>query len=380
MQSAGNAVRYPYNHFLQVNIDENQLIKKFFWQADMCKQLTQLNTAHKWTNPTYSQVIQPCISDLVCALKDIGAGLPKFKNKYITPVIFRCPQNVSITNDRLYPAKIGHIKIVLYGDLPPFKGVAVIQTPSRGWLANFVVDGLEQPLVENITQPVVGDVNSKLTALSTSVLLSTHKPLVKKQSGIRLLHVKLSSKQNAGKNNIQAKNKQLRTHDLVRCPRSNHLSQTSARIAKSHDPSSVATLNMDKIRHQSKPAVKCIADAGWTILAGSLAYKLPRPGHPVRRINQWLLSSKPCAAYVAHKSHWNLTQREYYYDDCTITQHRHLNAEVRISNWEHQQCSMGHAGLEMLQEHVDVVTHNLTDWGLMSSTTLEQEVTAPRAW
>ena len=40
MRSVGGAVRYLYNHFLKVNIDEYQKTKKFVWQFDMCKQLT----------------------------------------------------------------------------------------------------------------------------------------------------------------------------------------------------------------------------------------------------------------------------------------------------------------------------------------------------
>ena len=294
MRSVGGAVRYLYNHFLKVNIDEYQLTKKFVWQFDMCKQLTELKKHNKWLSDTYSQVLQQSISDLDTALKNMkktGAGFPRFKSKYTTPVSFRYQQNVRVDNNKLYLPKIGHIKIVLHRDLPPFKGVTVTQTP-RGWYASFVVDVAEQPLVDQITNPVGVDVNSKFTALSTGELIANPKPLVKKQARIKQLQRKLSRKQKASRNRLKAKQKLARTHDQVRCQRLNHIHQTSARIAKSHDLVCVETLKIDEMRRKSKPTAKAIADAGWAMLIGALAYKCQRQGHHLIRINQWLPSSK----------------------------------------------------------------------------------------
>ena len=378
MRSVGGAVRYLYNHFLKINIDEYQLTKKFVWQFDMCKQLTELKKHNPWLSDTYSQVLQQSISDLDTALKNIkktGAGFTRFKSKYTTPVSFRYQQNVRVDNNKLYLPKIGDIKIILHRDLPTFKGVTVTQTP-RGWYASFVVDVAELPLVDQIARPVGVDVNSKFTALSTGELVPNPKPLVKKQARIKQLQRKLSRKQKASRNRLKAKTRLARTHDQVRCQRLNHIHQTSARITKSHDLVSVETLKIEEMKRKSKPAAKCIADAGWAMLIGALAYKCQMQGHHLVKINQWLPSSKTCSACGTRKSHMDLKQREYHCDECGITQHRDTNAAVNIRNWGHQQWTIDHAGQELPQAPVDVMADILTHWGEMSASTMKQEATA----
>jgi putative transposase len=195
MTSVGGAVRFLYNHFLKVNIDQYQIDKKFVWQFDMCKQLTELKKQHVWLNETYSQVLQQSIKDLDCALKNIkksGAGFPKFKSKYTTPVSFRYQQHTSLVDNNKYLRlpKIGNVRIKLHRALPSnYTGVTITQTP-RGWYASFVVEKPELELVDDVINPVGIDVNSKYTALSTGELIENPRPLAKK-----LKHVKTQVEQ-----------------------------------------------------------------------------------------------------------------------------------------------------------------------------------------
>ena len=69
MRSVGGSVRYLYNYFLKINIDEYQLTKKFVWYYDMAQQLVALKKDNLWLSDTYSQVLQQSISDLDTALK-----------------------------------------------------------------------------------------------------------------------------------------------------------------------------------------------------------------------------------------------------------------------------------------------------------------------
>ena len=343
----------------------------------MAKQLTELKKNNVWLTATYSQVLQQSIIDLDTALKNIkktGAGFPRFKSKYTTPVSFRYQQNVSVDNDRLYLPKIGHIKIVLHRHLPTYKGVTVTQTP-RGWYASFVVDVSELPLVKQIANSVGVDVNSVYTALSTGVLIANPRPLKQKQNRIKLLQRKLAKKQKASKNRKKAQTRLARTHDLVRCQRLDHIHQTSARIAKSHDLVAVETLNIDQMRGKSKPTAKCIADAGWAMLAHALAYKCQLRGHHMIKINQWLPSSKTCSACGTRKHHLDLREREYHCDGCGVTEHRDINAAVNIKNWGLQQWTLDHAGQELPQAPVDVIADVLTNWGEISASMIKQEAT-----
>ena len=91
-KQVGGSVRYLYNHFLKVNMDQYQTDKKFVWYNQMSSQLTKLKKQNTWLTETYSQVLQSSIKDLDVALKNMGktgAGFPQFKSKYTTPVSFR---------------------------------------------------------------------------------------------------------------------------------------------------------------------------------------------------------------------------------------------------------------------------------------------------
>jgi putative transposase len=130
------------------------------------------------------------------------------------------------------------------------------------------------------------------------------------------------------------------------------------------------------MRRKSKPAAKCIADAGWAMLVSAIGYKCTRQGHHMIKINQWLPSSKTCSACGTRKDHLDLRQREYHCDGCGVTQHRDINAAVNIRNWGLQQWTLDHAGQELPQAPVDVIADVLTNWGEISASTTKQEATA----
>jgi transposase len=139
---------------------------------------------------------------------------------------------------------------------------------------------------------------------------------------------------------------------------------------------SVETLKIDEMKRKSKYAAKAIADAGWGMLFGALAYKCQLQGHHIIKINQWLPSSKTCSSCGARKSQLDLKQREFHCDDCGVTQHRDINAAKNINVWGHQQWSLDHAGQELPQAPVDVIADVLANWGKTSATTMKQEATA----
>jgi putative transposase len=377
MTSVGGSVRFLYNHFLKVNIDQYQTDKKFVWQFDMCKQLTELKKQHVWLKDTYSQVLQQSLKDLDSALKNMkktGAGFPKFKSKYTTPVSFRYQQHTSLVDNKyLHLPKIGDVKIVLHRALPgAYTGVTITKT-SRGWYASFVVERQEVQLVADVINPVGVDVNSKYTALSTGELIVNPRPLAKRFKQVKTQQRKLSRKQKASRNREKQKQRLARIHDQVRCQRLNHIHQTSARIAKSHPLVSVETLKIDEMKRKSKPVAKAVADAGWAMLLSALDYKCQLHGHHFVRINQWLPSSKTCSSCGHKKSKIDLSEREYYCDSCGYTQHRDLNAAINICNWGHQQWCRDHARQELPEAPVDLVMDVLVNFGQHTSSELKQE-------
>lgn len=379
MISVGGSVRFLYNHFLKVNIDQYQQTKKFVWFEGMCVQLTELKKQRTWLKDTYSQVLQQSLKDLDSALKNMkktGAGFPRFKSKYTTPISFRYQQHTSLVDNNRYLRlpKIGDVRIKLHRALScdKYTGVTIIQTP-RGWYASFVVDRQELVLVDDVINPVGVDVNSNYTARSTGELIANPRPLTKRFKTAKLQQRKLSRKQKASKNRTKQKLRLARIHDQIRCQRRDHIHQLSARIAKSHDLVLVETLKIDEMKRKSKPVAKAVADAGWAMFLSAIDYKCQLHGHYFQKINKWLPSSKTCSSCGAKKSHLNLSQREYYCDSCEHTQHRDLNAAINIRNWGHQQWTLDHSRQELPEAPVDVTADVITNWGETSASTMKQE-------
>ena len=379
MTSVGGSVRFLYNHFLKVNIDQYQTDKKFVWHFDMCQRLFELKKELPWLSETYSQVLQQSLKDLDTALKNLkktGAGFPQFKSKYTTPISFRYQQNTSISNDGRYVKlpKIGDIRIQLHRALPSsYTGCTITQTP-RGWYASFVVERNELDLTDQVYNPVGVDVNSQFTALSTGELIANPRPLSKKFKHIKCLQRKLSKKARTSKNRQRAKLQLARTHDQVRCQRLDHVHQISARIAKSHDLVSVETLKIEEMK-KNKYAAKAIADAGWAMLTNSIEYKCRLAGHHFFKINQWLPSSKTCSSCGHKKLSLDLKQRQYHCESCGQAQHRDINAAVNIKNWGLQQWNIDHSRQELPEAPVDVTWDTLTNWGEVSQSQMKQEAT-----
>jgi putative transposase len=378
MICVGGSVRFLYNHFLKLNTDQYQTHKTFVWYFDMNKQLTALKKEHTWLRDTYSQVLQSSIRDLDTALKNMkktGAGFPKFKSKYTTPISFRYHQHtiISADNKSIHLPKIGAIRIKLHRALPSsYSSVTITQTP-RGWYASFVVDVQEQEPVADVSNPVGVDVNSQLTALSSSELIPNPRPLAKKFKQIKIQQRKLSRKQKKSRNRAKQRIKLARIHDQVRCQRHDHVHQLSARIAKSHDLVCVETLRIDEMKRKSKPVAKAVADAGWAGLLSALSYKCQRQGQHLIRINQWLPSSKTCSRCGHKKNQMDLSQREFHCDSCGHTLHRDINAAINIKNWGFQQWCIDHSRQELPDAPVDVSADVLTNWGETSASTMKQE-------
>lgn len=379
MIAVGRSVRFVYNHFLKTNIDTYQQTKKFVWYNDMAKLLTHLKMQLPWLKDTYAQVLQQSLRDLDTALsnmKKMGAGFPCFKSKYTTPIRFRYQQGLKIIGNQIYLPKIGYIKIKFHRELPTYSSCTVIQT-ARGWYASFVVDVKENTLVSDISNPVGLDMNSDFIAManiSASNLIANPKPFKNKKHLICKLQQRLARKQKNSRNRTKAKQKLARMHDLIRCQRSNHIHQTSARIAKVYDLVSVETLKIEEMRRKSRSVAKAVADASWGQFISALEYKCQLQGHHFIKINQWLPSSKTCSN-CGYKNNISLKQRTYHCYSCNYTQHRDINAAINIKNWGIQQWNLDHSGQELPAVPVDVICDMLSNYGDTSQTQLKQEVT-----
>ena len=381
MINIGGGYRKMYNHFLGININQYALDKTFVWHFDMCKTLTKMKKDPNWSwlNDLPSQVLQQSLKDLNQALKNMkhGFGFPVFKSKYTTPITFRYPQGVKISDDKKYVflPKIGQVRIKLHRALPEFTGCTIYQN-ATGWFASFVIDVPEAQLVESVATSVGIDLNSEHTALSDGSFLPNEHPMKKRKGRVKKLQQKISRQQKSSNNRKKTKTKLAKEHKVIADIRKNCLHQNSARIAKVYDLVVVETLKVKEMMQKSKPTAKAAADAGWGTMVAHLAYKTKLNGHHMFKINQWLPSSKTCSMCGNKKSSMPLNIRTYECDCCGSVLHRDTNAAINIKNWGLQQWHIENkTGQELPKVPVNAIWDILVHSGQITQTQMKQEAT-----
>jgi putative transposase len=343
-QFAGST-RWLWNYMLDLNKKEYEANKKFIFAYDMHKRLPELKKQYEWLKNTHSQALQQRCTDLDTALKRVwrnGFGFPKFKSKNRSQAGFRIPQTgtqIKVSDTHIVIPKIGAVKWRYHRPITgKLKSISVTRD-IRGWYVSVLCEIPDvEPVVDVDQSKTVGiDLGvSSFATLSDGTKIASQNYLKKQLRRLKYQQRFLKNKKRGSANSRKQWDRVARIHARIRCQRLDWLHKLSDQLTRDYDVICVEDLKVQELL-EKKQLSRSIADQGWSMFVGQLAYKAALRGKHLTRINTYLPSTKTCSCCGTERK-MKLSDRVYICENAACadylkTKDRDLNAAINIHAW-----------------------------------------------
>lgn len=328
--------RFVYNLALETKQSAYAGSKINLSVFDLIKQLPDLKKELEWLKEVNSQSLQGAIRNLDVAYTKFfkkQGNFPKYKSKHKGSQSFTVPQNIVVTDGKLFIAKFQEgIKIILHR---PIKGMirqAIIsRTPTGKYFASILCDTGEpclpkQPIKEETSTGVDLGIKSYIVT-SDGEIFDNPKYLRKAQSRLRFTQRKYSK--HKGK---RTKYKLVRLHEIVANKRKDFLHKTSTHLIRENQTICTEDLNISGML-KNHCLAQSISDAGWSMFVDMLEYKAEWNGKNILKIGRFDSSSKTCSECGHINKELALKDREWTCPSCGSVLDRDVNAAVNIKSF-----------------------------------------------
>ena len=364
LEKAAGSNRWLWNYMLDLNKKEYETKKKFVFAVGMANKLPALKQEHDWLKEGPSQSLQQTCMNLDAALKSVwksGFGFPKFKAKGKGHDSFRIPQVIANGKDSHIRLSESHIRIPKIGEVKwtyhrPITGELKSITISRDvdhWYVSVLCQVPDVPQIQETTKErTIGlDLGvSSFAILSDGRKIESPQFLKKKLCRLARYQRQMQKRKLASKNREKARHKVARCHRDIRNQRLDWLHQESHKLVNSYDiicTEDMKTKQLMEKKDHGKSLNRAIADQGWGMFLGMIAYKTKAEGKIHTKISQWMPSTKTCSC-CGHERKMKLSDRVYICEnekcaDYLKAKDRDWNAALNIHFWG----LMGTPGIEL---------------------------------
>ncbi len=330
-QVIGN-VRYVWNHFLTVNIDEYKETSKFiYYKSGMSKQLTKLKKEKDFLSThTAAHALQNSIMDLEKAIKasynpNMDAGFPKYKSKY-RPHSFRIDQvnnHIKINDKSIVIPKIGEIKAKIHREIYGCLKAISVYKKNNNWVISCIVEIETNTRDFNLNNSVGIDTGiDTFATLSDGTYYKPENNYRKAEKKLKRLQRALSRCKKGSKNRQKQRLRLAKQHERVANKRKDFQHKLSTSIAKEYSVVFVEDLGLADMK-EGKHA-KSLSDQGIGAFVNMLMYKTN-----VVKIDRYYPSTKTCSACLSVKDVMPTSIR-IYECECGLDMCRDLNAAINI--------------------------------------------------
>ena len=336
--------RFLYNYFLSYRKDEYEKGNKVSYLMTQ-KELTKMKAQeqYSWLNEVSSQSLQMAIQQLDDAYKKFfrqQGGYPKYKSKHSSTQSCSFPQNVRLSENRVYLPKFvkNGIKINIHRELPEgaiIKQATITKKSNKYYIAITFDDNIPTPkpvVAQNSIGLDVG-INS-LIATSKDVKVANPRYTAKYARQLKLASRHLSRKQHSrkkGDNTPKSKRylkqqaKVAKIHEKIANSRSDYIHKITNEITNQYDVICIEDLNVKGMIRNHKLS-KHIADVAWGELRRQLKYKCERKGKFLITVDRWLPSSQTCSSCLSPTGKKPLNIRKFTCPVCGTVHDRDNNA------------------------------------------------------
>ena len=343
------AVRWLWNHLLDLNIKRYDAEKKFVFRLEMQAMLPGLKQQYPWLKDVPVHTLQQVCKHLDRALKDSfkssdkRKGFPQFKAKFRGDPRFYVSNNTLYLDEASLPVnkvvlpKIGAVRF-RGGRMPEGKiNSGTIRFDGKDWwiaIQCMVERDVEQ--IEPSAEDVIAlDFGVKEVVLSNGERRQMQKNLRKTLKQLARAQKVCSRRKKGSKRRRKAADRVRTLHRKVANCRSDFLHKTTREIV---DMTSSVLVYEDlhvKGMARNRKLALSIADAGMGEMRRQLAYKLGWVGKTAIVADRWFPSTQKCSNCGAVKTgadKLTLSQRTYRCD-CGHGQDRDLNAALNLRQY-----------------------------------------------
>ena len=273
--------RFLYNYFLAYRKSEYEQGNKVSYYVTQ-KELTKMKALEKysWLNEVSSQSLQMAIQQLDDAYKKFfkqQGGYPNYKSKHSSKQSCSFPQNVKISENRVYLPKFikNGIRVKFHRELPKeasIKQATITKKNNKYYISISFDDNLPTPKPV-IAQTSIGldmGINS-LIATSKDVKIANPRYTKKYARMLKLASRHLSRKQHSRKKGdttpkskryLKQQAKVARIHEKIANSRSDYIHKITNEITNQYDVICIEDLNVKGMIKNHKLS-KHIADVAW---------------------------------------------------------------------------------------------------------------------
>ena len=336
--------RFLYNHFLTYRKNEYEKGNKVSYLMTQ-KELTKMKTLeqYSWLNEVSSQSLQMAIQQLDDAYKKFfkqQGGYPNYKSKHSSKQSCSFPQNVKISENRVYLPKFmkNGIRIKLHRNIPErssIKQATITKKNDRYYISISFDDNLPipKPIIAQSSIGLDMGINS-LIATSKDVKIDNPRYTKKYARALKLASRHLSRKQHSRKKGdttpkskryLKQQAKVAKIHEKIANSRSDYIHKITNEITNQYDVICIEDLNVKGMIKNHKLS-KHIADVAWGELRRQLEYKSERKGKILIKVDRWLPSSQTCSSCLSPTGKKPLNVRKFTCPICGTTHDRDNNA------------------------------------------------------
>lgn len=341
IQKTFGCVRFVYNYFLDLRINEYKTNNKSLNFYDTSKLLTQLKKELEWLKEPDKDSLQKSLKDLDNAYQKFfkeHTGYPKFKSKKDRHKSYRTSyvnNNIRFDDKHIRLPKLGLVK-VRDKQIPQGRilNATISQEPNGHYYCSLCCTDIEIPQYQKTNKNVGIDLGLLDFAIfSDGTKIENPRFYEKSEKKLAKLQRELSRKTIGSLNWNKARIKVANLQKHISNQRTDFLHKLTTGIVKNYDMICIEDLDVKSMKEtDNKTRNKRVGDVSWSEFRRQLTYKSQWYGRKLSVIGRYYPSSQICHVCGYRDSKKSEDIREWTCPHCNSELDRDVNAAINILN------------------------------------------------
>lgn len=339
IQKTFGCVRFVYNYFLDLRINEYKEKQKSLSYYDMSKLLTQLKQENDWLKEPDKDSLQKALKILDNAFQKFfkeHTGYPKFKSKKDRHRSYKTSctnNNIQFKSKHIKLPKLGMVKI-RDKQIPDGRilNATISQEPNGHYYCSLCCTDVEIPQYPKTNQSIGIDLGIVDFAIfSDGHRIENPKFYEKSEKKLARLQKDLSRKTIGSSNRNKARIKVAKLQKHISNQRNDFLQKLTTEIIRTYDVICIEDLDVKSLKETSSSTRnKRVGDVSWSEFRRQLTYKTTWYGKHLSVIDRYYPSSQICHVCGYRDSKKSEDIRNWTCPHCGNELDRDMNAAINI--------------------------------------------------